>query len=591
MNNFYPEDVQNIARLRNLKKIGGRRNVGPSYPQIEEDVPPDLTQTANIAPMLPPPPVANEFSAGDDVRANAIINPQDERYFLGRLGRDLNAAIDTQRTYRSNQRNDLQGGMEADALVPQEMAQPVASPEQDMGFFEKLGKGLYGTYNQPEKAPVAQPMEEQPIPAPVPEVAVEPIEPVNQQVQNEPEPQQELGTYATPGAAQQVYQEPSVRDAVDQMFGIEITPEVAAEISNYEKAIEAYGKNIDEYSNRLTEHQREIRRRLENKDLNGNDKLLMALALLAPALVGGAIGGPEAALAGVGGGAKAIADILNRREERALADEGLLSEVGLEKAKAAKEFATLPQQAAAQKEKIINALPNKKLRDAFLQDGKILNGKLVLDTGNEVFPLKASRVKSLQDIKNFKEKDLPKLENQFVGAEDGMRILNQLEDLIDYAKKARSSSKGLQSLVPFYETTARGVKAFIPATRDTFIDENGNEIKIDQLAETYRRMAADKFRQAEGGGKAYQAQEKHFEQILRNPFSKESFLEGGSSLDLAQKQIRAVEDELRALAVKAAESKGVDTDILMERLKTRERPEENKKSRANQAAEQVIRGA
>jgi hypothetical protein len=121
-----------------------------------------------------------------------------------------------------------------------------------------------------------------------------------------------------------------------------------------------------------------------------------------------------------------------------------------------------------------------------MRDGKILGNKLVLDTGNPLLPLLSNKVRDPEDIKRFKEKQLPKLQEDVSRVENGLLIADNINNLLERFQK--QDKEGISGFVkdwsPFhiYDIAARGFKSVVPAARDTFVDENGNEIKFSEIS-------------------------------------------------------------------------------------------------------------
>jgi hypothetical protein len=722
--NLALDEIQNIARLRNLGRIGGRRRVASTNPPyIEEEALPDLGGTADTSQGIPPFAEEAVQPKSYDVRSNNIIPEpqpmpeagmepivpqQEEPGFWNRLGTALksnftpavseeakkafpylekNAPQPTQtpipqsqignsgmlepgnidltnrpvvhnpdgsistvasRSYDFDGKEVLLPTISDDGrvlndqeaqdqflktgkhlgifsspeaatayaqqlhedqqklYVPQETEKQEQQPEE--GFWGRLGTALKANFAPPvsEEAKKTFPGLEQTFPyleknAPRQPQGAEAVQ-TKQALPGMPEAQEtskEPLTYAEPGSIEQVSSDPTLSQALDKLLGVEITPEMMQNAKDMESAIKGFTDSLTGYETRLTEHQTELKNQIASRNLSGNDKILMAIALLAPAIIGGAIGGPEAFLGGVAGGAQSLTGVLKGREEEKQGMQDKLSQLAMETTKAEKERIGAEKERAEFEQKIKASTHNHDLRELFNNEGKLLNGEVVLDTGNPLLPLKFSAVKSVKDAERFKNKEMLPLQNDLAQTIGAVQSLDRLKKVLDYGRALQKSGGilGQWAKDTIFEIPGKALKAYVPYTRDTFIDPNtGETITIANLYETIRRQLAAKYAKTElGKGQFTGKSEQHAREILPNPFSKEVFKEGKTDLGTNLKQMETIYDTLTDTMINKASMAGVDIRPMQELFQTSElhtsrKEQKRQKDRAEMAAQQVIKG-
>jgi hypothetical protein len=293
-------------------------------------------------------------------------------------------------------------------------------------------------------------------------------------------------------------------------------------------------------------------------------------------------------------GGQNVANVLAGREKEFKEAQELLPEIALEKSKIAKEKLATTQQANELKRKIKDSVPNQALKELFTKDGMVLNGKLVLNTGNPLLPLKSTAVRSEEDFKNFREKKMPELAEKVSTTEQGLHLLDNLQDLLNYSEKEKT---GLQyDIIPFYDTASNAFKSLIPASRDTFTDEDGNVVKISEAYETVLEQLSDMYSQAVGaaGSKtAFKTYREHFREMLPNPFTAASLAKGRTQAGTLTAQIKSVKDKFEDNIIKKLDSSGVETGPIKElfsntKINTNRSEKKRKSNRANEAVKEVL---
>ena len=605
-----------MSRLQGLKNVSGRpkRSVmdEPDYlSDLEQEPSSDVTGTSlpnfsNYLPVNQAQPEQDIYEEPTpqsyDVRANNVIpeNEENEGGFWSKIGSKL-------ADYVKPQNNQDLSNPVTPQIPPIETAQtdiqqgipPVtASEEESPGWWDSIKNNagdLWNSVNN-ETNKLAQKNNEN--------LQQNPVLPTQEKEEIEKQPiteedKKEPGTYVELGASDQVYNDlnssPELKAEIERIFDTQITPERAQEISEFEIATKAFLDKLEGRDVALTARENSLLEKIENKDLSQSEQISMALALIAPALIAGLIGGKQGFAGGLAAGGKNVMDILSQRENERKEAEKLLPEVALEKSNVAKEKLVTVQQANELKRKITENVPNKELRELFTRDGKLLNGKLVLETGNPLLPVKSTAIRSESDFKNFKEKKMPELAEKVSSTQQGLKLLDNLDSLIEYSENEKS---GILHKIPLslYSTPTNAFKALVPASRDTFIDEDGNQVKISELYETTLEQLSDVYSQSVGsaGNKtAFKAYREHFQKMIPNPFTTGSFFKGSSDPKTVKAQINSVKDKMEDNIIKKLDSSGVDTFPISElfkesKINTNKSENKRKKNRAEEAAREVI---
>jgi hypothetical protein len=408
----------------------------------------------------------------------------------------------------------------------------------------------------------------------------------------------EPGTYVELGAAQSVYDDPNsspeLKGEIERIFNTKLTPERNKEVNEFEKVVDAFMNKLEGVETALTTREKSLLAKVENRNLSTSEQISMALALIAPALIGGLLAGKQGLAGGLAAGGQNVANTLAGRQKELKEAEEILPEIALEKSKIAKEKLTTSQQANELKRKIKESIPNHALKELFTRDGMILNGKLVLNTGNPLLPLKSTAIRSEEDFKNFREKKMPELSEKISTTQQGLHLLDNLQDLLDYSKNEK---KGLQhEYIPFYDAASNSFKALIPASRDTFTDEDGNVVKISEAYETLLEQLSDMYSQAVGaaGSKtAFKTYREHFREMLPNPFTAGSLVKGRTQPGTTTAQIKSVKDKFEDNIIKKLDSAGIETSPVKElfsnsKINMNKSENKRKSSRANQAVKEVL---
>lgn len=627
MNNteFSSGQMADFLRLANLKNLYGGKIRGRSDNEFAAMQNPDLSGTAMAPPPLAPPQEIGNF----DVRANQKIEPPPP------IPENVYQGLSNLRSIPNTQSGGLQDPLEAIrsriqeepellSLLPQEtrnlLSSTPANPQKEFISPQKSMPEVQAPSNLTQKQPMPLPGMNAPTPDPYTSISqlpqltqpqageLPPPPPIGETQLGQPlPPPQETPPAPEPGNVQvgattTAISNPALKAKIDEIFG-PVDPAMAEAATSYEKAMKAYAENLDDVTAQLNKQESAIKKRIESRDLSTQDKILMALAVIAPLIVAGIAGGKEGIIGALGGGAKGIAEVFGGKAKQSKEDDQAMTDIALEKAKVGKEKAGLTPLTAAFRSKLAESIPNKELREIFMRDGQLVKepsgqDKLVINSGNPLLPIKASAIRDVKDYEKLKQ-ETHKLSSAVNTLDKAEKIMDSMHDLAELTLKVRNDKNLLQkgasillNKFNLYDYATGALKAYIPATRDTVKDENGNEIKIAELMSTYRAQLADAWRDAHGNNSnAFKATEAHFDKQLPDPNTWKAFLYGQSDIRQFQKQLDLVKQNFEE-AIGYMDQLGFDTTGLRERYKNTKRSQSQDKEATNrQKAEEFAKDA
>jgi hypothetical protein len=570
----------NVLRLQGLKNVSGRR-VMPGDEMIEEQnepnfdvqgTAPKMPNFANFIPQNEPQPeLGGELTSQSyDVRSNLALpeeNIEQENEELDPHARMGRALVQMMRDrYKSNPENPENVEQQLPIETQQVDLQEGMMPPRDMEQIE-----------QPQ------------------------INPEQKELQNLQEAEdsgeiKEPGTYVQIGATKQLYDDlstdPALKSEIERIFDVNLSPERLEEVNALEAATNAYIEKLNGVEVALGKREQELLSKIENRNLSTSEQISMAIALMAPAIIAGAIAGKEGFAGALAHSGKGVSEMLSRKEKEQNEAQEMLPEIALERAKISKEKLSAGQQTAEMKRKIQENVPNHALKKLFQRDGMLYNGKLVLNTGNPLLPLKSSAIRTEKDYDNFREKVMPKLSEKISVTEQGLHLLDNLAEMVEISEKGKEGFA--RDYIPFYDLGTKAYKALIPAGRDTFKDENGNEVKISELYDTTIEQLSDMYSQALGGGGtkgAFKTYREHFKEMIPNPYTLSSFRKGQTKEGTVKSQINSVKNKFEENIIKTLEHSGVDTGPIKETfsktgINTNQTEANRKKQRTAEAVNQ-----
>src|SRR5574338_565026 len=257
-----------ISRLGGLKNVSGRR-VMPGAEYLEELEAPEtdlegtspIPEFSNFLPQNQPEaetgvPVSPQSY---DVRANTVqspeqMMPEQEEGILSKLGKYL------------SEYSQKQGKGANLPFVPK--TEPREAPT-----FEGANLPFVPKTSVAQTPPVET--------AEVQAAEGLPTTTSSEEIQSIETPQKELGAYAEVGASKQVLDDPQLKSEIERIFDVSLTPEMERELSTYEKVLDTYSKELQGITEHLNEREKAIKDRIDSRQLTTQDKLLMAIALIA----------------------------------------------------------------------------------------------------------------------------------------------------------------------------------------------------------------------------------------------------------------------------------------------------------------------
>ena len=359
---FNESALPNILRLLGLKNASGRKTVmkGPEYLPDQEDFEPDFSGTSSPAEQMPMP-VSDNSPQSFDVRANQIVEPQQQESIFRRIGQALYDYVSPSKREEQSQQNQALISQASRPVTPQkppieteqvavsEGIPPVTSSEQlsaaensgllsslaqeaqkpwQTGIGNALSRFAEGMKNYLkenftptiDQAAIDRNPELQKYQKPNPITEQNQIEDQRQidESMKNPEP------VAVYGATDQFANSPELVSQFREYTGLNFDDQEKELTSRYEKVLSDLENNLNASNEGYDEQQARLKERILNNQATDADKFYIGLALLMPLIVGGMFG-KEAGLGALAGSAKGFGDILQRRSKDVAQDEELLS--------------------------------------------------------------------------------------------------------------------------------------------------------------------------------------------------------------------------------------------------------------------------
>jgi len=556
-----------VSRLQGLKNISGRRRVMPGDHLLnQEDQPEFNINEPEPAPRMPefsnfltpnqsqlgpdggvpPADMANATPQGSDVRANvAVDEPQKE------------------------------------------------SP----GFWDNVYNGVaslgkLGQKRQPEPEPVPEVQNDTLPPEsatpPAQEVVNENMEPqinaAQELNQQEPAPvEKEPFTSTSQEEVDRALSNPETKAEIERLFQVPLTNEMHAELDSMSKVLSTFDKDRLDRQKKLTAYEEKLRQRIEAREMTGKEQILMAIALAAPALLAGLTMGKEAGFGVLGGVAGGARDVLLKDYKDNIADEEKMNEIGAEKLKVQKESLAEQQKFQKMKAELEKQIPNRDLRDFAKANGRLMpDGKIILPTGNDDFPVVSTKIQTMKDLTNFKKDVLPKLEAAKSLRDQISDIGQVMSELLVGAEKNRDNTS--------FRAVEKIISDKFPNLRAEFMGADGKPLKYDVVYSGLRERYGELRKQLYGEKGSGESQQKRFDKEFPNPFEGNVF-SGKISYPQAKAQLRLQIEEINKKIINEAKSKGVYTDLLEKELSNDKfgkdtKEEDRKQKRVNDAVAQ-----
>lgn len=525
--------LTNLLKLSGLKNASGRRTVmkGPSYLE-DEGYEPDISGTASPleeAPIAPPDNSPQSY----DVRANEIVEPQQEESVFRRIGRALYDYVSPSKREEQSQQNQALISQANRPVTPQkppieteqvdvaEGIPPVSASEQmsaaqNTGLLSsianeaqkpwnpEIGNALSrfaeGTKNylkdsftpKLDEAVFERSPELKKYQQPNPEKEQQQIAD-QQEIDRASQNHEPVAVY---GATDQFAQQPELVAQFKEYTGLNFDEQQKEMTAKYEKVLSDLESNLNETNQGYDEQQARLKERIMNNQATDADKFYIGLALLMPLIVGGLFG-KEAGLGALAGSSKGFADILQRRGKDIAQDEELLSDVLKEQGNLNLKRGEIDIERAKIPSEVKKMLPKDEYEDikgmkiAQFKDpttGEIVGeGVTILPDLYADLSYYNTPEKRKEAYKNAKELSSEKaaLERANAATEDVIKAVSQLEDpgvtgiLLSYALSEDKNG----ALKKFAKQSAPDI--FVDGRKQNaavYLDS-----KIEQIKDAYRR--------------------------------------------------------------------------------------------------------
>ena len=526
--------LPNLLRLTGLKNASGRRTVmkGPPYLENQDDYEMDVSGTANPSEEMPMP-VSDSSPQSFDVRANEIVEPQQEQSVFRRIGQALYDYVSPSKREEQSKQNQAlisqanrpvtpqKPPIETEQVAVAEGIPPVSASEQmsaaensgllssianeaqkpwnpEIGnalsrfaegtknylkesFTPSLGEEVFERNPELKKYQKPNPVQEQ--------QKIEDQKEIDESMKN-PEP------VAVYGATDQFANTPELVRKFNEYTGLNFDNQEKELTSKYEKVLSDLESNLNTSNEGYDEQQARLKERILNNQATDADKFYIGLALLMPLIVGGMFG-KEAGLSALAGSAKGFGDILQRRSKEIAQDEELLSDVMKDQANLNLKRGEIDIERAKIPSKVKKMLPKDEYEDIKGMDIATFrdpNTGEIVGEGLTVLPdlyadLKYYNTPKKREKLEKKAEDLATekaaLERANAATEDVIKAISQVEDpgimrtILSYALSEDKNG----ALKKFAKQTAPEI--FIDGRKQNaavYLDS-----KIEQIKDAYRR--------------------------------------------------------------------------------------------------------
>lgn len=543
-----------LNEVGSLKDIAKLKNIGVANPAPTTEFDPTGTSYPELEATNP--------SSFGDIRKN-----ESPYYKLGRfIGNQQieqeqrpNALAIPESVQKTPQPSLSQAGFNPAEFIPKNISQAAKGliggnlPENVYKALSGIAGYLSPNEEQPEiaaqepNAPELAPQQPTAINAPQvalqgPETTVSPAEQIKAQVAERQEAG-EAPIFAAPQAVETALGDPQSKSIIEKLFGGKIDENQMQELINMEKALTEQALSTDE---EIAHWQQKIK----NNELTTTDKVLMGLALLAPAIIGGVVAGPEGIFKALGGGLEGFAEGLKTQEEGHVEN--------LERLAAAKERKSNIQEAkVALSQSVLDSIPNAALRKALANRGiEVIedpNGGIeaygISTTAPNLF-IDANRIHSEADLKRFDDKEVPDMK-------EADELILQINDALDDADYILDQLKGITPAGQILTSNAKFLAKDI-MTRE------GDIINANEALNTVNEVLKDRYSKTLKARGLTEAVVEHFKGLLANPYQPDSIWEGRNLNTIISKT-----RQFRGLMNKAHERKLESTGFLVQPFKKR----------------------
>lgn len=589
-----------VSRLQGLKNVSGRserRRVIPDSGFIDElespyenvqgtsQTMPDFSQFKSPESNTPELDLGGEITPQSyDVRANVANSPSQEPGFWNRIGQALADYVSPQKRAAMSESNqslfnrnhevaqtppiataqvDMQEGIPP-VTASEQFQQRVRAeaPQPSSGILGALSDYLNPTKRDQMSAYNSDLAQDAQLRTQGSTLDEE-IAKSNEQLQEEVNRAMENpGNFAVYGAANEVSNHPALQAKFKEITGIDYEPQIAQQVSEYEKSMQGVEDALNGINTELDETAEGIKQRILNNQSTDADKFYIGLALLMPLIIGGLFG-KEAALGALGGASQGFADVLGGRQKSIQEDEQTLMQIAKEKAQNQSKLGEIGLNTAQFGQNLRKNLPKQENQHLLgMQEATWTDP----ETGEQ---LSGVRIK-------------PGLvaRPEFIASKDGLtdmrKAANELSEIKTYVDDVNGLTDDISQIVSQLDDpsavwkgftqmlTSKSPTALAKLSQDVMFE--GRKQNAGVLLEEKLGFLANKYGMAQDLGQLDRAAQNHIKKIIENPTN--SFLSARDSLN----QIMSIRDLVQKGLIRSASNKGFYPEFILEDLEKSNRP-------------------
>ncbi len=575
------DDYNTLLRLKSLKNVGSRLR-GRGDAEVNEMLNPDTigTPAEDIMPAVPMPALGEEPMAQNpsiDVRANELnipgetppavpmpTAPDEEPGLFSRLTSGIKNYFGGTPEPPPFENPGISGNYMHAGYIPEAPPPPPPPPPPEdpdlltpsqMQFYEGMNPGLrerntdykrrYEKTKQ-QKGAVTPHLQEQ--------------ERIKNQID---EAVKNPGQNAVPGVSSMILNDPVLKTDFQEIVGIDYEPQLAEQLSRYEKVIDEAAKGIDESLSSLNESERMIRERMRTGQLSTQDKILMGIALFLPVIAAGLVGGKEAAVGALGGSASGLSKGLLEREKMGRDDEATLMEIAKQKATQNTKKAELGLSIPKVKEELRKAIPVNEKNELFKGMKKVTINTPQGDVeGVAILPGLVADPNFIYD-KDSKKKALENAQELSNSTQAVTRVNELTDNIIDILDKTDLPggilSQAIQSVLLDKAPT-------ISPKLGTMIDYKGKKVNSAVLLNNQLGLLKDAYRLSKKMRAFTNTVQEHTSNIMGSPYGE--FMTANDLID----QMLALRENAQSALLDESQAKGFLVEPIISRLVKENKP-------------------
>jgi hypothetical protein len=600
------DDYNTLMRLKNLREVSSRLR-GRGDDQIKEMLNPDIvgTPAEDILPAVPMPDLGDEPISQNptiDVRANElnipgqtspafqspgfsesylhagkmpqITEPESEPGLLSRIGAGIKNYFNPPKFEMPPISGEYLHAGKTPPVPPSETPNfiPQASPERTPFPWEKQTQPEFLTPSQMEFYENMHPalrekntkLKERYEATKANQGAITPHLKEQEEVKKGvDEAVKNPGQIAVPGVSSMILNDPVMKTDFEEIVGTNYEPQLAEQLSKYENVIFEATKGIDDALSNLDESERMIRDRMRTGQLTTQDKILMGISLFLPMIAAGLVGGKEAAIGALGGGAAGLAKGLSEREKMARDDEATILELAKQKAAQNVKKAELGLSVPDVKEKLRKSVPIDEKNELFkgMQKVTIQTPQGIVE-GLAIKPGIIADPKFIYD-KESKKNTLSNAEELSNSTQAVTRINELTDNIIDILDKTELPG-GILSQA--FQSVLLDKAPSISPKLGTMIDYKGKKANSAVLLNNQLGLLKDAYRLSKKMRAFTNTVQEHTSNIMGSPYGE--FMTANDLID----QMLSLRENAQSALLDEAGSKGFLVEPIISKLVSENKP-------------------